>query len=83
MLTDFTDSFDLEIRHEYEDRPDSYPFQVNRFKDPKFKRDSSVGLKQGKYLSECTNQLFNLIKEIEDIQDKEESHTSGKKAEKQ
>jgi hypothetical protein len=80
LLTDFTDSFDLEIRHEYEDRPDSYPFQVNRFKDPKFKRDSNVGLKQGKYLSECTNQLFNLIKEIEDIQDKEESHTSGKKS---
>jgi len=80
LLKDFYDEFDLEIRHEYEDKPDSYPFMISRYKNPKFKKDSSVGLKQGKYLSECTNQLFNLIKEIEDIDDQEKSsQASGKK----
>lgn len=70
-LDEFVNTFDIEIRHEYEEDPPNYPFQVNYFKDPKFKKDSSVGLRQGKYLTEATNQLFNLIKEIEEIQNKD------------
>ena len=67
-LKDFTDAFELEIRHEYEENPPDYPFQISRPKDPN--RNSFIGLKNGKYLTESTSQLFNLIQEIEDIQEK-------------
>ena len=62
-LKEFIDCFDIEIRHEYEETPLNYPFQVTYYKDPKFKKDSNVGLKNGKYLTESTSQLFNLISE--------------------
>ena len=81
LLKEFTEMFDSEIRHEYEDKLSFYPFQVTRYKNPKFKNDSSVGLKNGKYLTECSNQLFNLMLEIEDIQGKEDA-TEGKKNKK-
>ena len=73
LLREFVDSYDLEIRHEYEDKLPFYPFQVTRYNSPKFRSDSNVGLKNGKYLTECSNQLFNLMLEIEDIMGKEVS----------
>jgi len=69
-LEEFRDLFDIELRHEIEENPSNYPFQVTKTKNPRYKVDSFVGLVNGKYFRECTSQLFTLIKEIEDIEDK-------------
>ena len=68
-LSSFAKSHDLDLRKEIiEDDPPNYPFQIKRYKDPKFKIDSEVSLKQGKYIQECSSKLFTLLTEIEEIE---------------
>ena len=65
----FTEIHDTPLRQEIlEDTPENYPFQIKRYKDPKWKKDSQVTLKQGKYLQECTNKLFTLLQECSEIE---------------
>ena len=79
-LRSFAKLHDLDLRKEItEDNPSNYPFQINRYSHPKFKIDSDVSLKQGKYLQECSNKLFTLLTEIEGIEiaNQNESNSSA------
>jgi len=68
-LSNFTDIHDITLRHEIvEDDPSNYPFQIKTYTDPKFTRDSQVTLKQGKYLSACSNKLLTLLEECSGIE---------------
>ena len=68
-INHFTEIHDTPLRQEIlEDGPENYPFQIKRYKDPKWKKDSQVTLKQGKYLQECTNKLFTLLQECSEIE---------------
>lgn len=73
-LSSFTFTHDITLRHEIvEDNPPNYPFQIKTYKDPKFTRDSQVTLKQGKYLSTCSNKLLTLLEECSGIEKSNES----------
>lgn len=68
-IDSFTKNYDLEIRNEILDAaPPNYPFEIARFKNPKFKKDSIVKLSQGKYLRQCSGKLFELLQEITKIE---------------
>lgn len=72
QLLKFTEIFDASIREEIiNDNPNFYPFQITRFKNKKFTKESEVRLAQGKYLSMCTAKLFTLLKEYAEIEDSE------------
>ena len=79
-ISGFTEDYDISLRHEiHQDSPQNYPFQIKRNKDPKWKVDSQVTLKQGKYLTVCSNQLFTLLQECSEIENSDSSERDSKK----
>ena len=88
-IREFIDRHDLSIRQEYvQEDPSNYPFQIS----PKNSNNSKVTLKQGKYLSACTNKLFTLLQESseieisnkgEDIAKSHDNHAEGKRLSKE
>ena len=79
-ITEFTQDYDIPLRHEiHQDSPPNYPFQIKRNKDPKWKVDSQVTLKQGKYLTVCSNKLFTLLQECSEIENADRSEKDSQK----
>tara|TARA_B100000953_G_C17955460_1_gene401305 strand:- start:64 stop:963 length:900 start_codon:yes stop_codon:yes gene_type:complete len=65
----FAELHDIPLRQEItQDNPLNYPFQIKRYKDEKWTKDSQVTLKQGKYLTSCSNKLFTLLQECSEIE---------------
>ena len=76
----FTEIHDIPLRQEIlEDSPQNYPFQIKRYKDEKWTKDSQVTLKQGKYLQTCSDKLFTLLQECTEIEisNKEDNNSNS------
>ena len=68
-VRNFTEIHDISIRQEYtQDNPPNYPFAITTYKDKSRVKDSQVTLKQGKYLTACSNKLFTLLEESSEIE---------------